>query len=156
MRILERLLLLTAFLVAVFFAYTATQGTFTSLESFLLQLFVLIASLVGSFLFGQRSAENTAKEIIEPHARSAFRRLNSLYESLSRVGIEIEKSRYYGEDDNGSIPCEITLARLEAIVVEQLAIADDALEDWRDIVPEDVAELEDRLKNRREKRSDNG
>ena len=35
----------------------------------------------------------------------------------------------------------MALARLEAIVIEQLATADDALEDWRDIVPEDVEEL---------------
>ena len=35
----------------------------------------------------------------------------------------------------------MTLAILRAIVVEQLAAADDALEEWADILPEDVAEL---------------
>ena len=35
----------------------------------------------------------------------------------------------------------MALAKLDAIVAEQLATADDALEDWRDIVPEDVEEL---------------
>ena len=35
----------------------------------------------------------------------------------------------------------MALAKLEVIVVEQLAVTDDALEDWRDIVPEDVEEL---------------
>ena len=36
---------------------------------------------------------------------------------------------------------QVTLARLEEIVAAQLITADDALEDWRDIVPEDVKEL---------------
>ena len=35
----------------------------------------------------------------------------------------------------------MTLAKLDTIVTEQLAAADDALEDWRDIVPDDVKEL---------------
>jgi len=156
MRIVERwlfptLLVLMALLVAGFFAYITTQRTLTNLESILFQVFVLIASLVGSFLLGRQSAEDAAREIIKPHARSAFRRLSSLYESLSRVGIEIGKSRDSGGSNSGEIACKITLARLEAIIVEQLATADDALEDWRDIVPEDVAELTARLKTRKDK-----
>ena len=33
------------------------------------------------------------------------------------------------------------LARLEEIIVGQIFTADDALEDWNDIVPDDVEEL---------------
>jgi hypothetical protein len=40
---------------------------------------------------------------------------------------------------------QVTLAKLEAIVVEQLASADDAIEEWKDIVPEDVEELDQRF-----------
>lgn len=152
MRTLERwlpaLLVLMALLVAGFSAYIATQRTLTSLESTLLQAFALIAGLVGSFIFGRQSAKDAAREIIKPHARSAFRRLMSLYESLSRVGTEIENSR----STEGSKSGEMALARLEAIVIEQLATADDALEDWRDIVPEDVKELRGRLVTPRDKR----
>ena len=36
---------------------------------------------------------------------------------------------------------QVTLARLEEIVAAQLITADDALEDWRDIVSEDIKEL---------------
>ena len=96
---------------------------------------------------GRQSAKDAAREIIKPHARSAFRRLMSLYESLSRVATEIEKS-LSGEGNKNS---EGDLARLKAIVIEQLATADDALEDWNDIVPEDVAELRDKLKARQNK-----
>lgn len=151
MRILEKwfpaFLVLVAFVVAAFSAYIATQRTLTSLEGALLQAFGLIAGLVGSFFFGRQSAKDAARAIIKPHARSAFRRLMSLYESLSRVGREIESSLRSGGGKNG----EIALVRLEAIVIEQLATADDALEDWNDIVPEDVAELREKLGVRRGK-----
>ena len=35
----------------------------------------------------------------------------------------------------------MTFAKLETVVIEQLAATDDALEEWSDIVPEDVEEL---------------
>lgn len=147
MKFLERwlptVLILAAIAVAGFSAYIATQRTLTSLEGTLLQSFALIVGLVGSFIFGRRSATDAAKEIIKPHARSAFRRLMSLYESLSRVANEVAASQCDGGNS------EVALARLEAIVIEQLATADDALEDWSDIVPEDVVELRIKLGNRR-------
>ena len=72
----------------------------------------------------------------------------SLYRSSSRVALEIESSRSRGDNNNG----EMALARLEAIVIEQLATADDALEDWSDLVPEEVAELRAKFGNQRDKR----
>ena len=39
--------------------------------------------------------------------------------------------------------------KIEVIVIEQLATADDALEDWRDIVPEEVDELSRKLHTNR-------
>ncbi len=137
------LLMAIAFIVAGFSVYIATERTLTSLENTLLQTFSLVFGLVGSFYFGKQSAVDAARQIIKPHARSAFRRLISLYESLSRVGIEIENSKENQSD-------VITLAKMEAIVIEQLATADDALEDWRDIVPEEVEELRSKLKTKRD------
>ena len=141
MKNLERLwpvlLILISLGVAIYFAYVTTTRTLTGLESFLLQIFTLVTGLVGSFIFGRQSAREAAKEIVRPHVRSAFRRLLSLYQSLSQVAQDIESSkdcRYIGD-------YRIILARLEASVREQLATADDALEDWRDIVPEDVEEF---------------
>lgn len=134
-------LLIISVLVAIFFVYTATSRILTPLEGVILQLFTLLAGLGGSFIFGHQSAREAAREIIKPHARSAFRRLLSLYQSLSRVADVIESSQ------NSESPEEnqVTLAKLEAIVVEQLSSADDAIEDWRDIVPEDVKELDQRF-----------
>ena len=145
MKILERyapfLLITISLIIACLFAYVATTRTLTGLESVILQFFSLLAGLIGSFFFGRQSAREAAREIIKPHARSAFRRLLSLYQSLSRVADVIESSQ------NSESPEEnqATLAKLEAIVVEQLSSADDAIEDWRDIVPEDVKELDQRF-----------
>ena len=135
------LLVLIAFVVMGFSVYVASKRELSDLENILLQSFALAFGLVGSYYFGKQSANDAAKEIIKPHARSAFRRLISLFESLSRVAIEIESSKNTDNPQSESV----TLAKLEAIVIEQLATADDALEDWRDIVPDDVAELRDKL-----------
>lgn len=141
---LPLLLITVAFLVSGISVFIASQRPLTSLENTLLQAFSLAFGIIGSFYFGKQSATDAAKQIIKPHARSAFRRLISLYESLSRVGAEIENSK------NSQYEA-ITIAKLEAIVVEQLATADDALEDWRDIVPEEVEELRSKLMTRRER-----
>lgn len=142
-KLISLLLIIIAFAVAGFSIYIASQRTLTSLESTLLQAFSLSIGLIGSFYFGKYSAIDAAKNIIKPHARSAFRRLISLYESLSRVGIEIQNSK------NNQSQSE-TITKMEAIVIEQLATADDALEDWRDIVPDEVEELRIKLTTRRD------
>ncbi|MEX0778681.1 MAG: hypothetical protein WD037_03040 [Balneolales bacterium] len=133
------LLIFAAIALSVFFAYTTTLRTTTALEGTMLQIIVLLAGLSGSFIVGRQSASEAAKEIIKPHARSAFRRLVSLFKSLSRVATIIDNSRNSDEKQNA------VLDMLEGIVVEQIATADDALEDWRDVVPEDVEEIRQKL-----------
>ena len=141
MKILERIAPLSLIAISVgvacLFAYVATSRTLTGLESVLLQSFSLLAGLGGSFIFGRHSARAAAREIIKPHARSAFRRLRSLYQSLYRVATTIESSQSV---ESPEYP--VVIAKIEAIVIEQIAMADDALEDWRDVVPEDVKELD--------------
>lgn len=99
MKILERLapyfLILIYLGVAGLFSYTATKRTLPPLESVILQLFAVLTGLGGSFIFGRQSAREAAREIIKPHARSAFRRLLSLYHSLSRVAVTIESGGHY-------------------------------------------------------------
>ena len=135
------LLILISLGVAVYFISVTTTRTLTGLESVLLQIFALATGLAGSFIFGQQSARKAATEIIKPHARSAFRRLLSLYRSLSRVANILASSQDFESRED----YEVMQAKLEGIVVEQLTTAGDALEDWRDIVPEDVEELYQRL-----------
>ena len=131
-------LLLLGLGVSVFFVYEATARTITPLEGALFQFFALAAGLTGSFIFGKQSARAAAQEIIKPHARSAFRRLTSLYLGLSKIARAIKAARNLRSDS-------VELAELDGLVMSQLATADDALEDWRDIVPEELDDLRQRL-----------
>ena len=128
--------LLVALMIS--FVYIAAGRPLTNFESILLQIIFLAIGCSVSFFVGQKSVERAAKEVIKPHARSAFRRLLSLYHSLSRAATAIESAQISDSHEN----YQVALARLEEIVTEQLSTADDALEDWQDIVPEDVEELE--------------
>lgn len=131
-------LLLLGLGVSGFFVYEATARTITPLEGVLFQFFALAAGLTGSFIFGKQSARAAAQEIIKPHARSAFRRLTSLYLGLSKIARAIKAARNLRSDS-------VELAELDGLVMSQLATADDALEDWRDIVPEELDDLRQRL-----------
>ena len=117
--------------VAFVFVFLASSRTLTNLENALFQVFALATGLTGSFFFGRQSARAAAREMIEPHARSAFRRLRSLYDGLSRVAETI-----VGTEDDA-----VKLKIIESIVVEHISTADDALADWQDMVPDSVTEL---------------
>lgn len=125
------LFVIAAFVLMALFGYLATTRPLTEMEAYVLQILSLFSGLVGSYIFGRQITQDSIKEIVEPHARSAFRRLISLYRSISRVAEIIEED----DDDRQKI------AVIRAIVIEQIATADDALEDWRDLVPESVEEL---------------
>jgi hypothetical protein len=60
---------------------------------------------------------------------------------------KVKESEFSKEND--------VLRTIQAIVIEQIATADDALEDWRDIIPEDVKEVEKRMSEKRGKETDN-
>lgn len=134
--ILSIFLLLISIAGAVYFVYTATTRRLTQVEGVYLQALPWITGILASLVFGRMSAQTAAREIIRPHARSAFRRLLSLYDSVSRVASVVAESQESEGDDH-----RVALSQIEAFVVEQLSTADDAIEDWRDIVPDDVDEL---------------
>lgn len=146
--IISGVLILGAIIVAVTFSIIAATRPLTNLEAVLLQSFGLGTGILGSFIFGRQSAKKAAKEMIKPHASSAFRRSWSLFQSLSRLAqaIDMAKRDVTIKDDNQQAFKYLPV--FEAIVNEQLSTADDALEDWRDIIPEDVEELETRIRTR--------
>lgn len=120
----------------------------TQLEGVLFQGVSLFIGLIGSFLFGRQSATAAAHEIVKPHAKSAFRRVLSLSESLGRLAVVIERIRS-GDGGNTALSGHRYLDTLEAVVTEQIAVTADALEDWRDLIPEELAELERQLAERK-------
>ena len=76
-----------------FFVYIASTRTTTSLENALLQIISLALGMGASYYFGRRSVDKAAKEIIKPHARSALRRLTSLYRGLSRAAEVVDSAQ---------------------------------------------------------------
>ena len=142
------LLIATSLAGFVAFAYVAATRPLTDLESVLLQVLAVSTGFTGTFMVGRLSATTAAKGIIEPHARSALRRLVSQYQSLHRMATIIESSH----DSNKPDPCQQVLARLGEIAISQIRTADDAIADWEDVVPEDVKELRRVLSSRRPRR----
>ena len=110
---------------------------FTSLESFFWQLFGISLGFAGSAWGGRKSISGKNREINKPSARSAFRRLRSLYLSFSQVAHTLEAAQHSDTFEK----YKDAFAEIRGIVFMQLAAADDAMEEWKDIVPEDVEEL---------------
>ena len=129
--------LLSLFLVlAVSFVALNFFRSVSAVENTLFQILISGTGLWGSYIFGRNSARAGALEVIKPHARAAFRRVFALYRSLYRLSVKIEDLKGEGPDHR--------LDLIQALVNEHIATGEDAIEDWRDIVPEEVAEIERR------------
>ncbi len=137
------LTVLISLVVLLGLVYMITDRPLTDLENILFQIIFLAVGCSVSFFVGQKSVEKAAKEVIKPHARSAFRRLIFLFLTLRRAAAAIESVQHSESPEN----YQVMLARLEEIVTAQLMTADDALADWDDIVPEDVEELKQKLQS---------
>ena len=105
----------------------------TPFETALLQFVILLTGLWGAYIMGKQSALSAARELIRPHARSAFRRVFSLYKSIHNLSVGIEELQDVEYDPRMEV--------IRAVVNEQIATGKDAMEDWRDIIPEDVDEI---------------
>lgn len=140
--IIASILILGSIAIVCVFIYVGSTRALTTLENIFFQIFILLASIVGSYLLGNIISRNSKYDSIRPHSRSAFRRVLSLYAGLGRLGKAVEDEII--KDDNSSIK----FGKIKAIIIEQIATADDALEDWRDIVPDEVAEIEQKFKEK--------
>ncbi len=115
----------------------------TDLESSLFQIIILVISLLLSYLFVQKSANDAAQERVSLHARSAFRRVVRLYVSLSRLATIIDQRR---QTDASTDRQDLDL--IHAVIEQHIPTIGDALEDWRDLVPENVEEIEREFEQR--------
>ena len=133
---------LGGFLVAISLAfaaimvYASSRRELSSLEWALFQAVILGGGLSGSFLFGRMSALQAARDVVRPHARSAFRRVFSLYKSLYNLSDRIEEMRRDDPDPRLDV--------IQTTVDEQITTGQDALEDWRDIIQDDIDEILER------------
>ena len=136
--VMATLLIAISITVAIIMIIVSSLRDLTSLEATLFQVISLAAGLSGSFIFGRSSAAESARENIRLHARPAFRRALELYYRLYGLSIEIESLK---QED-----AERSLDIIQAIVNEQIRTGNSTIEDWRDIIPEDVDDVINRLK----------
>ena len=99
-------------------------GQRTGLEAAIGELSILVGGLAGSWI--------VSRSTMRMHARSAFRRVWSLYQGLAVIASE-------DADDTENI--ETTLARIKATAAVHHLTVGHALEDWRDLLPHEVDEL---------------
>jgi hypothetical protein len=144
------ILVAASVVLAAITVLVSTQPKPNAFAASLLQAITLVFGTYGAFILGKVATRSAAQEIIRPHARSAFRRVQNLYAALGRQraavaneivrldGLRLETNTQYIEFEHA----RASLAALEYMVIEQISTADDALEDWRDLVPEEVAEIE--------------
>jgi hypothetical protein len=135
--------------VAVYVVIVSGQRQLSQLEFALFQIIEVALTLVGAFFVGQRSASAAAGDVVRPHARSAFRRLTSLYEGLGRLSNSIAERREFiarvANRNRASVDIAHVESQLDILAVQvtaEIATANDAMEDWRDLVPDEVARLE--------------
>ena len=137
------LISLVVFGSTVVFVIVAAIRDLSSLENVLLQFIFLSIGCGVSYWVGQGSVERERDKILKPYARSAVRYLVSLYKSVTRTATVTQSSRNFESRENYNI----IRAYLLGVFTEQLATADDAIENWRDILKE---ELEDLIQKSRE------
>lgn len=133
------LLIISSIVISIIFLIVASFRQLTNLEMMFFQIFVLGTGLLGSYTFGKSSARKTTMELLKPHARSAIRRLISLFNGLGRIAHDIADNDKNEEGKNTQD--KIILSKIKARVTEIIYTADDAMEDWSDIVPDEVEKL---------------
>lgn len=126
-------LIAAAFMIAVWVVFVASSRQLTPLESALFQILALAAGISGSFIFGRIAAMKASRDIIRPHARAAFRRVLFLRRSLIRLSVRIETMQDERYDHR--------LDLIHAVVNEQADVSQDALDDWRDVIPHGIADM---------------
>ena len=130
------ILIIFSIVVAISFIILSFFRSMSSIENTLFQVLISGTGLLGSYIFGRNSARAGALDVVRPHARAAFRRAMALYKSLYRLSAKIEELKETDYDRR--------LDLIQALVNEQIATGQDAIEDWRDIVPDEVEEVERR------------
>ena len=146
-------LIAIALSLIVLMLYLSTLRSLSTLELLLFQLITLSLSLLGAYLFGINAKRKSQEWALKQYARAAFRRVLTLYRSLVRMAGFLARK---DTDEESSVDVRVILASLRATVVEQIGTLHDALEDWRDVIPTDVEDIEEKLVDVRYKSMDGG
>lgn len=134
-------IVLAAFTVGVY-----VWGSDNGLALGLLQAMTLFFTVWASVRLGEKHAAEAAKESLRPQATVAFRRVKQLFAALGRqrdaIDDEVRRLERLRRSENPDvIEIEHALTALMTVrylVTEQISTADDAVADWRDIIPDEV------------------
>lgn len=126
---------------AVVMVVVAARRPLSPLEALLFQLIVLFVGLggglFGSYKFGQSSAAN------KQFARSALRSVMVLYRSIAGL------HDYIGRRN----PADYERSAILELLITQMDVAQSAVADWRDIIPQDFEEVGESLEQPNARRS---
>jgi len=121
----------------------------SELSKGLLQFIFFLAASILAIDLGRQSLKRAASDVLKPHGRKAVRRILRLGQSIGSFSETIETQRalmqHRGSQRDGTVEVfeiEGAFAMLEDHVAAQLGIVEDAIEDWRDVVPTDVEAIE--------------
>jgi hypothetical protein len=119
----------------------------TNRENGLYQFIFLAVGVGFSYLVGRQSAQVSAADVIRPHAKAAVRRLVNLGAGIRGFAEALNAERAYMEAEakDGMVPVAhvVQAHDMLSIPIEaQTRTAVDAIEDWREFVPEEIAAVE--------------
>jgi hypothetical protein len=118
----------------------ASERKLSDLENIQFQIITMSIGLAGSFLLGGVTAREAAEDIVRPHAKSAFRRVLSLYASLGRLHMTMDIVKSTVRENTQAIAA---IERFQDLVTEQINTSGDTIEDWGDLVPDEVAKIKE-------------
>ena len=100
------------------------------------QVLILSISIYSTHLIAQQSVRVAAQELIRERAKSALRRIQSISHTHLLLDSKINRSR-------GARPAQELLGLVRFALACEMKVLDDAIEDWRDILPEDLKSIEE-------------
>lgn len=148
-RVAAAWLVVAAVLLQALTSTVGLQKEPNTLAAAILQAVTIGLSVAASYIFGKASAAEAARDIVRPHAVVSLRRAINLYRALDRqrqtLGVVYSGLKDEARPDgNGVMVVDLTAARwaiigVQNVVIEQIGTAADAMEDWKDLAPEEVA-----------------
>lgn len=144
-RVLGLVLLALSIVVIGYHVHVSTNRELSGLETSYFGLATTALGVLGTWLYSKEESETRAQQHFLPLARSALRRVVSLYGALDRVSLRIrdesERLRSQGDASPALQSAESSLRLLEAVVQEHAATARDAIQDWGDVLPSESKDL---------------
>lgn len=125
---------------SVLFVNKASERKLSDLENIQFQIITMSIGIAGSYLLGGVTAREAAEDIVRPHAKSAFRRVMALYASLARLHETMDKVKPTLVATPQAIAA---IERFQDLVIEQINTSGNTIEDWGDLVPDEVAKVKE-------------